>query len=80
MKNLVVLLVLLFVSAAAFAQDTQVQDSVKKTTDSVAVKAITTKDSTSIAFITSKKALIEADFNKADFLFRVKKSKRTQVC
>ena len=80
MKNLVVLIVFMFISVSAVAQDTT-KEPVKKTVDSTTIKVNTTKDSTLVASIAkNKRALIEADFNQAEFLFRTKKSKRTQIC
>ena len=80
MKNLVVLIVFMFISVSAVAQDTT-EEPVKKTVDSTTITAKITKDSTLIASIAkNKRALIEADFDQAKFLFRTKKSKHTQIC
>lgn len=80
MKNLVVLIVFMFISVSAVAQVTT-KEPVKKTVDSTTITAKITKDSTLIASIAkNKRALIEADFDQAKFLFRTKKSKHTQIC
>ncbi|HLT52899.1 MAG TPA: hypothetical protein VKZ97_03375 [Flavobacteriaceae bacterium] len=80
MKNLVAFIGLMFITVNGFSQEntSTVDTTAVKQTEIKQVKTET--DSTSVTFVTSKKALIEADFDKSIFLFRTKKSKKTQLC
>lgn len=82
MKKLVVIVSLMLASTLGFSQDTPVKASASVDTEVTIAKTDikeVSKDTT-VAFVTSKKALIEADFDKSIFLFRTKKSKKTQLC
>lgn len=83
MKKLVVIVSLMLASTLGFSQDTPVKASASVDATEVTIAKTDTKEvskDTTVAFVTSKKALIEADFDKSIFLFRTKKSKKTQLC
>lgn len=83
MKKLVVIVSLLFVSAYGFSQENtgKAATSVKTATTTIETSQNEiSKDSTNTVAYASKRAVIESNFDKSSFLFRGRKSKRTQLC
>lgn len=81
MKKLVVIVSLMLASAYGFSQETteKAKAPVKTDTTTVETTKDVSKDSTTVA-LGSTRAVIEANFDKASFLYRGRKSKRTQLC
>ena len=83
MKKLVLIVSLMLASAYGFSQENteKVTASVKADTTTVDTpKSEVSKDSTQTVAYVSKRAIINSNFDKSSFLFRGRKSKRTQLC
>lgn len=83
MKKLVLIVSLMLASAYGFSQEnTEKVSSADKaeTTTVETIKTEVSKDSTQTVAYVSKRAVIDSNFDKSSFLFRGRKSKRTQLC
>ena len=70
-------------SAYGFSQENTPKEASTVKTETTTIetpKTVVSKDSTQTVAYASKRAVIDSNFDKSSFLFRGRKSKRTQLC